>query len=350
MEEIRVLVVDDSAFMRKMISGILTSNEQIRVIGSARNGEEAIEKTLQLKPDVITLDIEMPVMNGISVLRHLMMHHPIPVVMVSSLSKKGADLTMEALELGAVDFIAKPSGSISLDIAELSEEIITKVITAAHSNLKVSHQSGKKKVFSASKKTLIAIGTSTGGPKALQKVLPMLPVDFPVPLVIVQHMPQGFTRSLADRLNVVSAITVKEAENGEKLKKGTAYIAPGGYQLSVKQTGENFFCEVTDEPAVNNHRPSVDYLYYSLAELKSIKVVPVILTGMGSDGTNGLIELKTCKSDTCAIVESKKTSIVYGMPQSAVKTGLVDQEEELQNIGSALVTLIRNTKELKPWN
>lgn len=351
MKEIRVLVVDDSAFMRKMLTNIIESDYRLKVVGTARNGKEALVKAANLTPDVMTLDIEMPLMDGIAVLEHLMKQKPLPVIMVSSLTQKSADMTVKALELGAVDFIAKPSGSISLDIDKVSKDIVNKVIAAASSNLLItSNDMVKKKEKNIPEKSIVAIGTSTGGPKALQQVLPLLPSTFPCPIVIVQHMPAGFTRSLAQRLDALSSITVKEAQNGEPLKKGTAYIAPGGFLFKIKQSGQRIFCQVTDEMVETPHCPSVDALFASLADLENSKIVAVIMTGMGADGTDGLKKLKKNKSDTYAISESRRTSVVYGMPQSAKKTGLIDREEDVNDIGASLIKLLSNPKEGTRWN
>lgn len=351
MKEIRVLVVDDSAFMRKMLTNIIQSDTRLKVIGTARDGKEALGKIVSLKPDVMTLDIEMPVMNGITVLQEVMSQHPLPVIMVSSLTQKSADMTVRALELGAVDFIAKPSGSISLDIEKVSEEIVSKVIIAATSNVPNFKKSfNEKKEIYTPKRTIIGIGTSTGGPKALQQVLPLLPYNFPFPIVIVQHMPAGFTKSLAQRLNTLSAITVKEAEDGEQLRKGTAYIGPGGYQFRIAKSGSEFVCQITEETIKTPHCPSVDILFNSLAELEKIKVVSIIMTGMGSDGTEGLLNLKKEKPDTYAISESAATSVVYGMPQSAKKAGVIDREEDLPNISTSLIKALSNPKEGITWN
>ncbi|GGM21498.1 chemotaxis response regulator protein-glutamate methylesterase [Paraliobacillus quinghaiensis] len=349
---INVLVVDDSAFMRKMIAEILQSHPRINVIGTARNGQDALEKIAQLKPDVVTLDVEMPIMDGISTLREIMMHNPIPVIMLSSLTKEGANKTLESMELGAIDFITKPSGSISLNIQEKEAEIKTKVLHAVNAKAeKLTKTKPKKTIiapFAAShihknenKDVIVGIGTSTGGPRALQQVITRLPKDIPAPIVIVQHMPAGFTKSLAKRLNSMSQLTVKEAEDQEILQKGTAYIAPGGYQFRVVRTIKGLQAKVAKEEPRNGHQPSVDVLFESLAKLKEEQVYAVMMTGMGADGANSLITLKREKSNTIIFSESKETCIVYGMPQAAEKTNLVDYVVRLPEISELLVSQIK---------
>ncbi|MCT2534542.1 chemotaxis response regulator protein-glutamate methylesterase [Aquibacillus koreensis] len=351
MRLINVLVVDDSAFMRKMISDILHSEPSIRVIGTARNGSDALEKIKELKPDVITLDVEMPVMDGISTLKQIMKHHPLPVIMLSSLTKAGADKTMESIALGAVDFIAKPSGSISLDIKKVQKEIVQKVLEAANSKvqpsslIKKNHKpirSMRQQPGRISEQILVGIGTSTGGPRALQQVITRLPEDFPAPILVVQHMPQGFTKSLAQRLHSLSQITVKEAEHNEALHKGTAYIAPGGYQLRAVKRGTSLFAQVTKEEPRNGHQPSVDVLFESLAHLNTYQIHTIIMTGMGADGSKGIQYLKDRKSDTFIISESKNTAVVYGMPQAAAKTRLVDEVVDLHEISDVLINQIKS--------
>ncbi|SDJ72045.1 protein-glutamate methylesterase/protein-glutamine glutaminase [Sediminibacillus albus] len=347
MEPIRVLVVDDSAFMRKMISDILNSDSRLHVVATARNGREALEKNKQLSPHVITLDIEMPVLNGIETLKQVMKENPVPVVMLSSLTKQGADSTLEAMSLGAVDFIAKPSGSISLDIKKVEKEIINKVIEAAGTKAQAGKAFTSRKDIQVPKlvnlpgkhelKRVVAIGTSTGGPKALHEVLTQLPENFPAPIVVVQHMPPNFTKSLANRLDSLSQIHIKEAENGEVLQNGTAYIAPGGFQFRVRQVGRSLAAHVTDEDPVRGHRPSVDIMFESLAEQQLFQIVALVMTGMGADGSAGISKMKEVKNDTIVIAESKQTSVVYGMPLAAVNTGKVDYIENLENISGTLV-------------
>ncbi|WP_158737710.1 chemotaxis response regulator protein-glutamate methylesterase [Alteribacillus sp. YIM 98480] len=341
---INVLVVDDSAFMRKLISDFINEHPGMKVNDTARNGKDALKKIKKHKYSVVTLDIEMPEMGGLEALTHIMSEHPCPVVMVSSLTQEGAEQTMQAMEAGAVDFVGKPSGAISLDLHLIKEDLIFKIEAAAKVNMS-AHLNKKtipgrlpaKKTFSHTieGKKILAIGTSTGGPKALQNVLPRLERNFPAPIFIVQHMPPAFTNSLAKRLDQLSSITIKEAVDGEVAKKGTAYIAPGGNHLKVRKMGMSLINEVTNAPPLNGHRPSVDVLFSSLAELKDYHAAALIMTGMGSDGAKGLLEMKKNKS-CIAVAESKKTAIVYGMPKAAANTAKTDYNLDLDEIAPFL--------------
>lgn len=361
--KINVLVVDDSAFMRKVISDMLESDKRIHVVATARNGEDALKKLKSITPDVITLDVEMPVMDGLTTLKHIMKTKPVPVIMVSSLTMEGAKETIKAFEYGAVDFIAKTSGAISLDLYKIKTDLIEKVLLA--SKVKIDNvipttsslnqyirihkdQSSQSKseltesttlVSSKNKTTLpkiVAIGTSTGGPKALQQVITKLPKNLNAPVFIVQHMPAGFTKSLADRLNSLSEIEVKEATHGEEVKNGVAYIAPGGYHLEVKKVGSKLMIHIDESPPRRGHRPSVDVMFESLTRLKGYEIITVIMTGMGSDGTEGLLALK--KEGNCfAIAESEESSVVFGMPKSAIKTEKVDEVVHLKEIANRII-------------
>ncbi|WP_456271527.1 protein-glutamate methylesterase/protein-glutamine glutaminase [Bacillus sp. AK031] len=350
----KVLIVDDSAFMRKLITDFLTSSHHLEVAATARNGKEALEKIEKYQPDVITLDVEMPVMNGLEALKHIMHHCPLPVVMLSSTTKEGADNTITAMNYGAIDFVMKPSGAISLDLHKVKEELISKVLNASSVSMKQLDQYRSRKTpesiskpldfrkvdtldWSRQTKKLICIGTSTGGPRALQEVIASLPADVQAPVLIVQHMPAGFTKSLANRLNALSEITVKEAENGEILRKGTAYIAPGGFHLKVKSKGAVLVVCLDDQEAPRNgHRPSVDVMYESISGLSNYDKIAVIMTGMGSDGSKGLVKLKE-NGRVKAIAESHETSIVFGMPKAAISTDLVDDIETVDNIAGCIM-------------
>ncbi|MBU9720339.1 MULTISPECIES: protein-glutamate methylesterase/protein-glutamine glutaminase [Bacillaceae] len=357
---IKVMVVDDSAFMRKMLSDLIEQDGRIQVIATARNGVDALEKISKYNPDVITLDVEMPVMNGIEALKNIMARHPKPVIMVSSTTKEGADTTIQAMEFGAFDFIPKPSGSISLDIYKVQNDLNNKIVHAARTPLKILNKSNENNITTETdpnrliestrnfvvrennnnlplldSRMIVAIGTSTGGPKALQKILPEIREDFPAPILIVQHMPKGFTKSLSERLNKLSNITVKEAEDGEILKKGIAYIAPGGYHLKVRGVGTSVVVKLDQSPLMNGHRPSVDTMFYSLAQLKDQDVLAVILTGMGSDGTKGLKVLKE-SNKTIALAESEATAIVYGMPRAAIESKYVDDVVTLNKVATTI--------------
>ncbi|WP_101843901.1 chemotaxis response regulator protein-glutamate methylesterase [Halobacillus sp. Marseille-P3879] len=348
MEKVNVLVIDDSAFMRKMLSDILNNDRRIEVTGTARDGEEGIQKAIQLKPDVITLDIEMPKMDGLTALEKLMDAHPIPVVMVSSLTSEGAESTVKAMTLGAVDVILKPSGAISLDIQKVEKTIVRKVITASKARVDLSDRSNVRKTpvqsshylneLSSSKK-IVAIGTSTGGPRALQTVLPSLPEDLDCPIVIVQHMPKGFTKSLAARLNMLSEIHVTEAENGVFLEKGTAYIAPGDYHLGVQEKNGKLISCLQQSPPNNGHRPSVNHLFQSLCRT-DVSTLAVVMTGMGADGTEGLLQLKQCKADTYVIAESEATSVVFGMPKAVIKSKLANEVIDVDKISEVIKLVI----------
>jgi two-component system, chemotaxis family, protein-glutamate methylesterase/glutaminase len=337
---IKVLVVDDSAFMRKLITDILTSEQKIEVIGTARNGEDCLVKLKTLKPDVITMDVEMPIMNGLDALKEVIALYKLPVIMLSSTTKEGATNTISAMQYGAVDFITKPSGAISLDLHKVKDEIVSKVLQASKANIthlvkplqtqKISYNrtivDSKKELGSSTRfeqRKLVCIGTSTGGPRALQHVLTKLPSQFPAPILIVQHMPAGFTKSLAKRLDTISNIEVKEAENGEILRNGVAYIAPGGHHLKIKEIGTSVAIQIDDSGLRNGHRPSVDVMFESVTQLSNYKKIAVIMTGMGSDGAKGLVQLKQ-SGETIAITESEQTSVVYGMPKVAIETNLVD--------------------------
>jgi two-component system chemotaxis response regulator CheB len=358
MEKIKVLVVDDSAFMRKLITNFLEEDDRFQVVGIARNGLDAIQKVKELKPDVITLDVEMPILNGIKALEEIMKVQPVPVVMLSSTTKEGAENTIQALQYGAVDFVTKPSGAISLDLHIVKEEIKEKVLHASKvkkGNLKQYSSlvtSSMLEVNPYSKieeteivkpmrlsKRIVCIGTSTGGPRALQQVLTRIPSEIDAPILIVQHMPAGFTKSLATRLNSLSQIEVKEAEDGEIVRKGTAYIAPGGLHLRVKKVGTSLAVQLDTSPPRNGHRPSVDTLFESISQLADYAKVAVIMTGMGSDGTEGLKALKAL-GEVRSIAESEETSIVYGMPKSAVGSSKIDRVVRLDKIAEQIMKML----------
>lgn len=334
MPKIKVLIVDDSAFMRKILTDIINESKEIEVIGTAKNGQEAIEKVRLLNPDIVTLDVEMPVMDGITALRLLVKEFAIPVIMLSSLTQEGAKLTMEALEIGAVDFIAKPTSIFKIN----TEEIKTNLISTLIASSKVSHAKVIKlqssptvikrvkrvdSVKSTKLKNIIAIGTSTGGPRALQFVVPGIPRNIDAAVLIVQHMPVGFTKSLADRLNTMSEIDIKEAEEGDVLLPGCGYLAPGGYQMKVVRRGSKYVIRLDDSEIVTGHRPSVDAMLYSLVKENIKNTIAVIMTGMGSDGADGLLKLKE-NGKIRIIAQDEESCVVFGMPGSAVKNNSVD--------------------------
>ncbi|MBA2873973.1 protein-glutamate methylesterase/protein-glutamine glutaminase [Thermaerobacillus caldiproteolyticus] len=360
MKTIHVLVVDDSAFMRKVITDFLSEHPQIKVIGTARNGKDALEKISSLRPDVVTLDVEMPVMNGLEALKQIMHEHPLPVVMLSSTTKEGAENTILAMQYGAIDFVTKPSGTISLDLHKVKEELIHKVILASRANLRTMEKQARIETTTspllqsyskielkpsrpisstARQKKIVCIGTSTGGPRALQQVLTQLPKHIAAPIVIVQHMPKGFTKSLAQRLDSLSRIHVKEAEDGEVLQNGTAYIAPGGFHLLVARSGEALVARVEQSLPRNGHRPSVDVLFESVSDLSDYEKIAVIMTGMGSDGTAGLRKLKE-SGNTKAIAESEETAVVFGMPKAAIAANIVDHVTPLEKIAETMMKYV----------
>ena len=360
MSRIRVLVVDDSAFMRKIITDILAGSPEIEVIGKARSGQEAIEKVTELRPDVVTMDIEMPGLDGLQALGYIMSECPTPVIMLSGAESRQADVTMTAFQYGAVDFILKPSGNISLDMTKIKEEIVKKVKAASSVQVhklgfieevhkrgsieevhkRGSIEEGKKsrtiEVKSLKENTehvkkslfhkIIVIGSSTGGPRALQQIIPLLPSNLNAPVLVVQHMPAGFTKSLAERLNSQSVIKVREAEEGDILQSGTVYIAPGDFHMTIKQQKINGDLKeviaLTKDEKVQGVRPSVDVLLNSVAPIFGQNSLGVILTGMGSDGTDGIRKLKLAGGKVMA--EDESTCVVYGMPRSVIEQKLAD--------------------------
>ena len=357
MAKIKVLVVDDSAFMRKMISDIINSSPELEVIAKARNGTDAISKTKEMQPDVITMDIEMPEMDGLTALKYIMQENPLPVIMLSSLTKQGAEQTLKALQLGAVDFIAKPSGQISLDIEQVSDDIIKKVKAVAGTKQNLMNLNSSRKVPVPGKSIpartvkpnetlnkLVLIGTSTGGPKALYQVIPGLPADIDAAFLVVQHMPPGFTRSLADRLDSLSEIRVKEAEHGEKVLPGYVYIAPGDYHMMLNVQSRNkakeLYIHLDKSLPRGGLRPAVDVLLESAAEKYWGQMLCVIMTGMGYDGAAGIKKLK--ERGARIIAEDPSTCIVYGMPKAAVETGMVDKIVALPDICEEILKTLRN--------
>ncbi|RLL45335.1 chemotaxis response regulator protein-glutamate methylesterase [Oceanobacillus piezotolerans] len=342
MQPIRVIVIDDSAFMRKVISDILESDIRIEVVATARNGEDGLKKIQMFNPDVVTMDVHMPIMDGVTALEKIMSTAPLPVIMLTS-SEEEATETIEAISKGAVDFIYKPSGPISLNIDTIREEIISKVVTASSIEISAIEKFSNEnpKTYKAYDHTIIGIGSSTGGPRALQKVLSDIPKTFHSPILVVQHMPAGFTKSLADRLNGLCHLHVKEAEDGEIIRSKTVYIAPGNYHMNIEKIGTELKIHLTDKEPRNNHRPSVDVLFESIAEINKMNKIAVVLTGMGNDGSQGIKELKNKDNRASVIVESEETCIVYGMPKAAINTRCVDYIEPLYLISDRIDYLVR---------
>ena len=351
---IRVLVVDDSALMRQFISDILKSDPRIEVVGTAKDGKDALAQIKLLKPNIVTMDVEMPNMSGLQALEEIMKTNPLPVIMVSSMTQEGAETTMKALALGCVDFIGKPSGSISLNIREIGQELIDKVIAASTAKLrtKAGFFGGGASVLHApeyrrmtppmhtGRRDIVAIASSTGGPMALGELIPKLPKNFPVPIVITLHMPKEFTTSFSNRLNASSQLEVVEGFDGLTLKPGRVVIAPGGSHLIVKRRNGAMVCGLSDAPPVLSVKPAANIMFMSVADEYGGNVLCVILTGMGRDGTDGGIALH--KKGAYVIAESQKTCVVYGMPKAAVDAGIVDEVLPLNEIPDAMVRLVKN--------
>lgn len=351
---IRVLVVDDSVFMRNVIADMLSGEEDIEVMAIAKNGKEAIELNERLKPDVITLDVEMPVMNGLEALKEIMETRPTKVIMVSKLTKEGANVTFEALNMGALDFIPKPSERSYIDIKKIKEILIEKVREAKDANLNLLKNKndpkkiiltkfikGKTKSVSILNKrdNIIAIGISTGGPKALEQILPKIDADVNAGLLIVQHMPPKFTKSLAERLDSICKIKVKEAEDEEEIKNGVAYIAPGDYHMSVDELLGKKIIRLNKETFNAGHRPSANVLFESVSKFYKGRSIGVIMTGMGRDGADTLNLIR--ESGGITIGQSERTCIVFGMPKSAYELGAVDYMLDLELIPVKIMEILK---------
>ena len=356
---VRVLVVDDSSFFRKLVSEILNADVHIEVVGTAVDGADAISKVKKLKPDVITMDIEMPVMDGITAVRHIMTSHPTPILMFSSLTTDGARATLDALDAGALDFLPKKFDELSQDKNEVKRILCARVRILGAKGLfrekQISSSSNPvRKINTASsfeagrvslaipKKInnikLVAIGTSTGGPVALQQVLAKLPKEFPFPLLLVQHMPASFTGAFAQRLDKLCAIGVKEAEDGDVLLPGIAFLAPGGKQMLVDQRNGKIQIRIQDGLPEQNYKPSVDITFSSAAQIYPGQVLGVVLTGMGSDGREGARLLKSGGSHIW--VQDEQSCVVYGMPMAIAEAGLADQVMSLMDIATHLAQRI----------
>lgn len=344
--KIRVLVVDDSAFMRKVIQQILLEDADIEIVGVARDGMEALRIAKEKSPDVITLDVEMPVMDGISCLERLLVQGKYGVVMVSSLTTEGAAATIRALEIGAVDFFPKPANLFSISQDARKRELIDKVRVAGQARthllpaLPATPPAVPKAAFRSVRsdnfKSLIALGISTGGPRALQSVIPNLPANLPAPVLIVQHMPPGFTKSLATRLNDISQIEVREAEDGDVLKAGCVYIAPGDHHLDLTNDDGHLKIRLDRlSPPVNGFRPSVDFMMDAVRKAGIRDAIGVIMTGMGADGSRGLRDLKR-DNGAHIIAQDEKSCSVFGMPRAAIELGVVDEVVPLENIAASI--------------
>lgn len=349
--EIKVLVVDDSAFMRKSIAMMLESDPQIKVVATARDGLEAIEKIKTFKPDIVTLDVEMPRMDGLTVLKIIMKECPVPVLMVSSLTTEGAEATLEALKLGAVDFIPKQLSYVSLDIIKIKDELIQKVKSIVNSKYvrrkiyRYEVESIRDVKFKHVERNfeVVAIGISTGGPVALQEVLSRIPENFPAGIVIAQHMPPNFTRLLAERLNSISKIEVREAQTGDKVQPRLALIAQGGKNLIFEKVLGEKIVKIVDKPNTL-YKPSVDVMMESASEVFGDKVLGVIMTGMGKDGLEGLKKVK--ERGGYIIAQNEETCVVYGMPKAIVDAGLADSILPLEKIGEAITEIVKKEREI----
>jgi two-component system chemotaxis response regulator CheB len=359
MKTIRVLVVDDSNFLRRTLPRLLEMDPAIKVVGAAENGEQALTMVKELRPDVVTLDIQMPVMDGLTALRHIMRETPTRVVMLSSFTAPGAKETLEALQIGAIDFVLKPSGPTSLDIETIRTELVAKIYLAAHSNIptntsgadflnkfrslvndlvkrrettewtppaKVPHQ-----------RRLVAIASSTGGPAALQLLLPALPADLNAGIVIVQHIANEFTTLLAEQLGRMASIKVREAHEGDVITAGLVLVAPSGAHTRIVREGTQLVVRLTPEPSSALHRPSADVLFHSIATACPTEAVGIILTGMGEDGALGLKALHEAGGHT--IAQDEATALIYGMPRKAVELGAVDVSLPLEKIAAQIVSL-----------
>lgn len=332
---IKVLVVDDSALVRRVLSEELARDPEIQVVGTAPDPYVARDKILSLSPDVLTLDIEMPRMDGLSFLRKLMKHKPMPVVVVSSLTPKGSEMAMDALALGAVDVLCKPGEAYS--VGELSKDLTTRVKAAAKARMTARNSAPFTPMESLKETTLkiIAIGASTGGTEALREVLQRFPVNSP-PTVVVQHMPEQFTRAFADRLNGLCAIEVREAKDGDTLRPGLALIAPGNLHMMLQRSGAVYSVAVKDGPRVHHQRPAVDVLFKSVARVAGKNAVGAILTGMGADGADGMLEMKQAGAKT--IAQDEKSCVVFGMPKEAIARGGVDSIMSLEQIAQGIMS------------
>lgn len=354
-KQIQVLVVDDSTFMRKSLSTMLAHDHRITVAGTARNGEEALQQVKALKPDVVTMDVEMPGVNGIEAVRRIMAECPVPIIMVSSLTTEGATDTLKALELGAVDYVPKQLNGVATNIVEIEQDLIAKIVAASQATGKlavrrtatpaapvVKAPSAGLTAHSVSVtrgNRIVAIGCSTGGPQALMEVLPHFPADFPAAIVIVQHMPKTFTKPFADRMNQICPLEVKEAVDGEDVRAGVVLIAPGGLQFRVKKKNiTTNIVSLSPNYEKHLHAPAADVMLQSVAALYGERSIGIILTGMGHDGLEGMKAIKAAKGRT--IAQDEKTCIVYGMPKAVVEAGCADKVVALPHIVGEVLNMV----------
>lgn len=342
MAKIKVLIIDDSALIRSLLKELINSLPDMEVVGAAPDPLVAREMIKQLNPDVLTLDVEMPRMSGLEFLEKLMRLRPMPVVMVSTLTEQGSEVTLQALELGAVDFVTKPKLGVSEGLAEMAEEIGEKIRAAARAHIRRQAANVQRPTqprplsanFLKTTEKVIFVGSSTGGTEALKEFLSRMPADSPA-VMMTQHMPETFTPSFAQRLNTLSAMKVKEAEHGERVLPGHAYLAPGHSHLLVKRSGAYYYTELSKAEPVNRHRPSVDVLFHSAAQVLGPNALGIILTGMGKDGAAGMLAMHQAGAYT--IAQDEASCVVYGMPKAAVEAGGVDEIVPLTEIAARVL-------------
>lgn len=349
MSRIRVLVIDDSAYSRRTITRMLEEMPEVEVIGYATNGEEGMRRILDSRPDLVTLDLEMPVMDGFTLLRIIMSRNPLPVIVISSRSDD--ERVFKALELGALDFIAKPGGVISVELMNIRDDLhrkVRSVFSLNRSSMRTPLPSSPPPPLSDGGRSLIdilAIGASTGGPPALQRLLTSLPQKLPCGILIAQHMPEGFTHAFAERLNRLCPFPIREATDGEPVRTGEVLIAPGGKNMTVVRKEGGVIVALTDPPPFERYVPSVDRLFVSVAEIYGERTLALILTGMGSDGAEGVRAVK--QRGGTVFAESEETAVVYGMPREAIATGVVDRVITLDTAASEIVACIAGKSPLK---
>jgi len=351
-KKIKVLIIDDSALVRQVLTAILETSNNIEVVGSARDPIDAREKIKKLNPDVLTLDIEMPKMDGVTFLKNLMRLRPMPVVMISTLTEQGAEITLEALEVGAVDFVSKPKIDVQDKLEEYTAEIIEKVETAGKAKVReykspsqtlkvadkldagavLEKKEGKLRFKTTDK--IVALGASTGGTEAIKEVLESLPANSPG-IVISQHIPVAFSKAFTERVNKTCQIEVCEPKDGQKIVNGYAYIAPGDRHLMVVRSGADYIIKLNDGPAVSRHKPSVDVMFRSVAQNVGPNAMGVMLTGMGADGAQGMLEMK--EQGAYNIAQDEDTCVVWGMPGAAVKIGAVDKQFSLSQVANEIM-------------
>ena len=335
---IKVLIVDDSALIRAVLGEIIKQQADMELVGAAADPYAARDLITRTQPDVLTLDVEMPRMDGLEFLERLMHGHPMPVLMLSSLTETGADVTLRALELGAVDFFAKPKLNVQQSLNDYAAQIADKIRTVAKARvqrrIRQKSPSARMQAQFSSSERVILIGASTGGTEAIKTVLEQLPANCPG-ILVTQHMPAGFTRSYAERLNRVTGLTVKEAEGNERVLPGHVFIAPGSHHLKLIRSGANYMTALSDEPPVHRHRPAVDVLFHSAASAAGRNAVAVLLTGMGTDGADGMLAMRSAGAHT--IGQDEASSIVYGMPREAFERGAVCEQLPLAAIAAAVV-------------